>query len=89
MELVLLLIALEKIVVNLIPILLSPNLRSGVILFYYCYYYYFLFWFFGSRGKKITPSSRERHKGIIGRGHDLRLVPLLHNPIDFIWGTCG
>ena len=24
-------------------------------------------------GKKITPSSRERHKGIIGRGHDLRL----------------
>ena len=43
MELVLLLIALEKIVVNLIPILLSPNLRSGVILFYYYYYYYFFF----------------------------------------------
>ena len=26
-----------------------------------------------ARGKKITPSSRERHRGIIGRGHDPRL----------------
>ena len=34
------------------------------------------FFFEGGRGerqKKITPSSREGHRGIIGRGHDLRL----------------
>ena len=42
------------------------NLRSGVILFF--------FGFFASlarEGKK--PSSRKRHKGLMGRGHDLRL----------------
>ena len=46
------------------------NLRSGVF-----FYYFFFFCFFASlpQGEKITPSSRERHKGIIGRGHDLRL----------------
>ena len=27
--------------------------------------------------KCIMPSSRETHKGIIGRGHDLRLLPML------------
>ena len=48
------------------------NLRSGVIII--CFKFIFLLLcFFGSRGKKITPSSRERHKGTIGRGHDLRL----------------
>ena len=52
MELVLLLIALEKIVVNLIPILLSPNMRSGVILFYYYYYYFFFFASLAQEGKK-------------------------------------
>ena len=26
------------------------------------------------RGGKMTPSSRERHKGIIARAHDLRLI---------------
>ena len=31
----------------------------------------------GERKKKITPSSCERHKGIIGRGHDLRLRLLM------------
>ena len=29
------------------------------------------------RNKCIMPSSRERHKGLIGRGHDLRLGPCL------------
>ena len=45
------------------------NLRSGVI--YFC-----LFASLAREGKKITKkitSSRERHKGMIGRGHDLRL----------------
>ena len=38
--------------------------------------FFFVFFFQGRtrrEEKKITPSSRERHKGIIGRGHDLRL----------------
>ena len=50
----------------------ASNLRSGVIffLFFLC----LLLCFFGSRAKKSkVVSSRERHKGIIGRGHDLRL----------------
>ena len=39
---------------------------------------FLLFFFFlkggrGERKKEITPSSRERHRGIIGRGYDLRL----------------
>ena len=38
------------------------NLRSGV---FFC--------FFVSLAREGKPSSRERHKGIIGRGHDLRL----------------
>ena len=43
------------------------NPRSGVIII--CFKFIFLLLcFFGSRGKKITPSSRERHKGTIGRG---------------------
>ena len=54
------------------------NLRSGVLFFLFV----LLLCFFGSRGKQITPSSRERHKGLIGRGHDLRLgwsgVKLMH-----------
>ena len=41
---------------------LSTNLRSGVILFFnlFCFFCFFA-------------SLAERHKGIIGRGHDLRL----------------
>ena len=46
--------------------LVWPNLRSGV--FFFCF-----FVSLAREGKKITPSSRERVKGIIGRGHDLRL----------------
>ena len=44
------------------------NLRSGVLFFLFSFF--LLLCFFGSRGKK---SSRERHKGLIGKGHDLRL----------------
>ena len=40
------------------------NLRSGVFCFSRKE---------EAREKKIAPSFRERHKGIIGRGHDLRL----------------
>ena len=67
----------------------KDNLRSGVIIFF------LLLYFFGSRGKKITPSSRESHKGIIGRGHDLRLFErritrainhINHYPVDNIIG---
>ena len=37
-------------------------------------FFFLLLCFFGSRGKKSkVVSSRERHKGIIRRGHDLRL----------------
>ena len=47
------------------------------------FFLYFFKFFFSTaheaRGKKITPSSRERHKGIIGRGHDLRLYLRLAN----------
>ena len=50
----------------------ASNLRSGVI--FYFIFFFLLLCFFGSRGKKSkVVSSRERHKGIIGRGHDLRL----------------
>ena len=52
------------------------NLRSGVIIFFFAS--------LAREGKKITPSSRERHKGIIGRGHDLRLSSFLL--IDFRYG---
>ena len=50
-----------------------------VILFIYLFIYFFIFfflllYFFSSRAKKITPSSRGRHKGIIGRGHEFRLT---------------
>ena len=44
------------------------------------------FFFFGradeAKGKKITPSSRERHKEIIGRGHGLRLI-MMKRPFCF------
>ena len=52
----------------------ASNLRPGVILLFYFFIFFLLLCFFGSRGKKSkVVSSRERHKGIIGRGHDLRL----------------
>ena len=47
--------------------------------------FFFFFCFFASlarEGKKITPSSRERHKGITGTGHDLRLSPNKSQRLD-------
>ena len=60
-------------------VLRPHNLRSGVIFF-------LLLCFFGTRGKKNN--ARERHKGIIGRGHDLRLqASLFHaaNAFRVVW----
>ena len=34
------------------------------------FFFFLLLCFFGSRGKKITPSSRERHKRLIGRARE-------------------
>ena len=44
---------------------LSYNLRSGVLVFSVIVFFFFGFFV-----------SRERHKGLIGRGHDLRLAIL-------------
>ena len=51
----------------------------------------FFFFFFASlflwleRGKKIILISRERHKGMIGRGHDLSLTTLSTRPLRICW----
>ena len=48
---------------------------------FYFILFFLLLCFFCSRGKKIMPSSHERHKGIIGRGHDLRLSTSLNTDV--------
>ena len=50
----------------------------------YIYLFILLLCFLGARGEKITPSSRERFKGIIGRGHDLRLCTYSQALITFL-----
>ena len=55
------------IMIMIMIIIIIMNLRSGVILFIYLFFASLLLWLEGEK------KSRERHKGTIGRGHDVRL----------------